>query len=404
MYLTAAIIGGLGVIPGMPHFAFLLFAGGLAWFGRSLTKRTQAVAEGKVAQERKPVLVAETTEATWDDVTLVDPLGMEVGYRLISLVDRGQNGELLGRIKSIRKKIAQEIGYLVPVVHIRDNLELSPNAYRITLKGVQIGEGEAMPGQWMAINPGQVAGPLPGAVTQDPAFGLPAVWIEASTKEQAQTLGYTVVDASTVVATHLNHLIHLHAAELLGRQEVQELLDRIAKDSPKLVEDLVPKTITLAALQKVLQNLLEESVSIRDMRTILEVVAEHSPKISDPNELTTLVRLALGRAITQQWFPNNADLHVIGLDSNLERVLTNALNSGGGIEPGLADMLLQQGQKAVARQEQSGLDAVLLVPHHLRALLARFLRRTMPQLKVLSHSEVPDNRNIKITAMIGGAG
>ncbi|MBP0629650.1 flagellar biosynthesis protein FlhA [Cupriavidus sp. AcVe19-1a] len=401
LYLTAGIMGLMGIIPGMPHFAFLLLAGALVWMGRYLSRKAATQQQVKQREERTPAVAQESTEASWDDVALVDPLGMEVGYRLITLVDRAQDGELLGRIKSIRKKVAQEIGFLVPVVHIRDNLELKPNAYRITLKGVEIGRGEAMPGQWMAINPGQVSGTLPGAATRDPAFGLPAVWIDAGIKEQAQSYGYTVVDASTVVATHLNHLIHMHAAELLGRQEVQALLDRIARDAPKLTEDLVPKTISLTALQKILQNLLDEGVAIRDMRTILDVVAEHAPKISDPNELTAMVRVAMGRAITQQLFPNNADLQVIGLDAGLERVLSHALTNGGGIEPGLADALLQQTQGAVTRQEQMGLDPVLLVPSQLRPLMARFLRRTLPQLRVLSHAEVPDNRNIRITAMIG---
>ena len=403
LFITAAIIGMMGIIPGMPHFAFLLLAAGLIWLGRYMLRREATAAETKSNDARAPAAPAEAAEASWEDVTMVDPLGMEVGYRLITLVDRAQNGELLGRIKSIRKKIAQDIGFLVPVVHIRDNQELKPTAYRITLKGVEIGSGEANPGQWMAINPGQVTGTLPGAATRDPAFGLPAVWIDAALKEQAQAYGYTVVDASTVVATHLNHLIQMHASELLGRQEVQSLLDRIAKESPKLTEDLVPKTITLTGLQKVLQSLLDEGVAIRDMRTILDVIAEHAPKVSDPAELTTLVRVALGRAITQQLFPNNADLQVIGLDAGLERVLSQALANGGGIEPGLADAVLQQAQGAVVRQEQLGLDPVLLVPSPLRPLMARFLRRTLPQLKVLSHAEVPDNRNIRITAMIGGA-
>lgn len=403
LFITAAIIGMMGIIPGMPHFAFLLLAAGLIWLGRYMLRREATAAETKSNDARAPAAPAEAAEASWEDVTMVDPLGMEVGYRLITLVDRAQNGELLGRIKSIRKKIAQDIGFLVPVVHIRDNLELKPTAYRITLKGVEIGSGEANPGQWMAINPGQVTGTLPGAATRDPAFGLPAVWIDAALKEQAQAYGYTVVDASTVVATHLNHLIQMHASELLGRQEVQSLLDRIAKESPKLTEDLVPKTITLTGLQKVLQSLLDEGVAIRDMRTILDVIAEHAPKVSDPAELTTLVRVALGRAITQQLFPNNADLQVIGLDAGLERALSQALANGGGIEPGLADAVLQQAQGAVVRQEQLGLDPVLLVPSPLRPLMARFLRRTLPQLKVLSHAEVPDNRNIRITAMIGGA-
>ncbi|HWT20984.1 MAG TPA: FHIPEP family type III secretion protein, partial [Variovorax sp.] len=345
---------------------------------------------------------AEAAEATWDDVALVDPLGMEVGYRLIPLVDQTQNGELLGRIKSIRKKVAQEIGFLAPVVHIRDNLEIPPNTYVISLKGVEIGRGEAFPNQWMAINPGQVSGTLPGTPTQDPAFHLPAVWIDASLRQEAQVLGYTVVDACTVMATHLNHLIQTHAAELLGRQEVQQLLDQIGKTAPKLTEDLVPKIISLSTLHKVLQNLLDEEVPIRDMRTILDVMAEHAPTVKDAAELTSLTRLALGRAITQQLFPGDSELQVIGLDGALDGVLQQALTNNNGIEPGLANSLMQQTRAAIARQEQLGLAPVLVVQHSLRVLLSRFLRRSFRQLKVLSHAEIPDTRNIKITATIGG--
>ncbi|WP_061535157.1 flagellar biosynthesis protein FlhA [Collimonas arenae] len=400
LFLTAGIIGLMGLVPGMPHIAFLIIAGGLTYLGRRLLQRTAAAA---YAAKEQPVAVSqEPAEASWDDVALVDPLGLEVGYRLISLVDRSQNGELLGRIKSIRKKFAQDIGFLVPVVHIRDNLELKPNTYVITLKGVEIAQGEAWPGQWMAINPGQVSATLPGTQTVDPAFGLPAVWIEGHMREQAQIYGYTVVDASTVIATHLNHLIHAHSAELLGRTEVQQLLDRVGKESPKLIEDVVPKLLSLTNLQKVLQNLLDEGVSIRDMRTILDVLVEHGATVSDANELTSLVRLALGRAITQQLFPGTGELQVIGLDSSLDRVLLQALTNGSGLEPGLADSLLTQTQVAISRQEQFGLSPVLVVQHPLRVLLARFLRRSLPQLRVLSHAEIPDTRTIKVTATIGG--
>ncbi|HET7834623.1 MAG TPA: flagellar biosynthesis protein FlhA [Variovorax sp.] len=404
LFLTAGIIGLMGLIPGMPNLAFLLIAGGLAWLGHNLLKRKPKQAAEKAAAAAQAVLPAapEAAEASWDDIALVDPLGMEVGYRLIPLVDQSQQGELLGRIKSIRKKIAQEIGFLVPVVHIRDNLEIKPNTYVISLKGVEIGRGEAFPNQWMAINPGQVTGSLPGTPTQDPAFGLPAVWIDGNLRQQAQIHGYTVVDACTVMATHLNHLIQTHAAELLGRQEVQQLLDQIAKTAPKLTEDLVPKLISLSTLHKVLQNLLEEEVPIRDMRTILDVLAEHAPTVKDATELTTLVRLALGRAITQQLFPGDAELQVIGLDGSLDSVLQQAMTSSSGIEPGLADNLLRQAQAAIVRQEQMGLAPVLVVQHALRVLLSRFLRRSLPQLKVLSHAEIPDSRNIKITATIGG--
>jgi flagellar biosynthesis protein FlhA len=404
LFLTAAIIGLMGMIPGMPNLAFLLIAGGLLWFGRRLLLRApqQAAEKAAAAQAAATAPVPEAAEATWDDVALVDPLGMEVGYRLIPLVDQSQQGELLGRIKSIRKKIAQELGFLVPVVHIRDNLEIQPNSYIISLKGVAIGRGEAYPNQWMAINPGQVTGTLPGTPTQDPAFGLPAVWIDASQRQQAQALGYTVVDACTVMATHLNHLIQTHAAELLGRQEVQQLLDQVGKTAPKLTEDLVPKVITLSTLHKVLQNLLEEEVPIRDMRTILDVMAEQAPTVKDATELTSLTRLALGRAIVQQLFPGDSELQVLGLDATLDGLLQQAMTSNSGIEPGLADNLLAQTQAAIARQEQLGLAPVLVVQHPLRVLLSRFLRRSLPQLKVLSHAEIPDSRHIKITATIGG--
>jgi flagellar biosynthesis protein FlhA len=402
LFLTAGVIGLMGLIPGMPNLAFLIIAGGLVWLGRRIMRR--AAAGGTAAAEAPPPPApAESQEASWDDVALVDPLGLEVGYRLISLVDKSQNGELLGRIKSIRKKFAQDIGFLVPVVHIRDNLEIKPNAYVLKLKGVQIGQGEAFPGQWMAINPGQVSASLPGTQTRDPAFGLPAVWIDSGLREQAQIYGYTVVDASTVVATHLNHLIHAHAAELLGRQEVQQLLDRIGKESPMLVQDLVPKTLSLTTLQKVLQNLLDESVPIRDMRTILDVLAENAPTVSDTTELTSLIRLALSRAIVQHIFPGDEELQVIGLDSSLDRVLLQALSNSAGLEPGLADKLLREAQQAMDRQAGLGLAPVLVVQHPLRVLLARFLRRSLPQLKVLSHAEIPDTRTIKVTATIGAA-
>ena len=403
LFLTAGVIGLMGLIPGMPNMAFLIIAGGLIWLGRRVAKGVTS--STSVVSEAPPQGGPETTErleASWDDVALVDQLGLEVGYRLISLVDRAQNGELLGRIKSIRKKFAQDIGFLVPVVHIRDNLEIKPNAYVIKLKGVEVGHGEASPGQWMAINPGQVSASLPGTPTKDPAFGLPAIWIDSGFREQAQVYGYTVVDASTVVATHLNHLIHAHAAELLGRQEVQQLLDRIGKESPTLVQDLVPKTMSLTTLQKVLQNLLDEEVPIRDMRTILDVLAEHAPTVSDTTELTSLIRLALGRAIVQQAYPGTEELQVIGLDSSLDRVLLQALSNSSGLEPGLADSLLRETRSAMDRQAQLGLEPVLVVQHPLRVLLARFLRRNLSQLKVLSHAEIPDTRTIKVTATIGG--
>jgi flagellar biosynthesis protein FlhA len=405
LMLTAGILGILGLIPGMPHFAFLLFAGAVGALAYWMVQKRARPAEEKPAAPAAAA-PAEAQEASWADVAPVDVLGLEVGYRLIPLVDKGQDGELLKRIRGLRRKFAQEVGFLSAPVHIRDNLELKPNGYRIALKGVEVGAGEAWPGMFLAINPGRVAGTLPGAQTKDPAFGLPAVWVEAGLRDQAHALGYTVVDASTVVATHLNQVILSHAAELLGRQEAQALLDHIAKDAPKAIEDLVPKQVSLAVVQRVLQNLLEEGVTLRDMRSIIETVAEHAPRTQDPVELTAQVRVALGRSIVQQLYPGNADLSVIALDPSLERVLLQAVQTvgpdGSGIEPGLADTLLRQTAAAAQRQEEVGLPAVLLVPGALRWLLSRFLRRAVPQLKVIANAEVPDSRTIKVTAIIGG--
>lgn len=403
--LTAGILGTLGLIPGMPNFVFLLLAavfGFLAW--RQMHRPSTEQAATGVAAQQAAVQPAENVEASWSDIVPVDVLGLEVGYRLIPLVDRGQDGELLKRIRGLRKKFAQEIGFLPAPVHIRDNLEFRPNAYRLTLKGVPIGEGEAFQGQYLAINPGHVSGQLAGTPTQDPAFGLPAVWIDSSLREQAQVFGYTVVDASTVIATHLNHVILSHATELLGRLETQALLDHLASESPKLVEDLVPKQLPLGVLQRVLQNLLEEGVNIRDMRTIIETLAEHAPRVQDPLELTSQIRIALGRAIVQQLYPTGNEMRVMALEPGLERILGQALQGGGdsgGIEPGLADMLLRETAAAVQQQENLGLPSVLLVPGPLRWLLSRFLRRSVPQLKVIANAEVPDSRIIKVTTIIG---
>ncbi len=402
LMITAAILAIMGLIPGMPNFAFLLLAALLAGGGYMIAKRP-AAPEAPAPEQAE---ASPSVEASWNDVVAVDTLGLEVGYRLIALVDKAQDGELLKRIKGLRKKFALDVGFLAPAVHIRDNLELRPNAYVITLKGVEIGRGESYTGMYLAINPGHVSNALPGAVTRDPAFGLPAVWVEAGMREQAQTFGYTVVDAGTVIATHLNHVMQTHASELLGRQETQQLLDHVGRESPKMVEDLVPKLLPLGTVQKVLQHLLEEGVHIRDMRTIIEVLAEHGAKVQDAGDLTALVRVALGRAIVQQLYPGANELQVMALEPGLERILLQAVQAksgdAAGIEPGLVDTLLREAGAAAQQQERLGLPPVLLVPAELRVLLARFLRRAVAQIKVVAHSEVPDTSIIKVTALLGG--
>jgi flagellar biosynthesis protein FlhA len=404
--LTAAIIGMMGMIPGMPHFSFLLLSGGMMYLAYHLSQKTAKVAEQVQAEVAATPVMAEAAEASWEDVAQVDVLGLEVGYRLITLVDKAQDGDLLRRIKGIRKKFTQDIGFLPPSVHIRDNLDLRPNSYRITLKGVEVGSGEAFPNLFLAINPGSVTGDLIGTPTHDPAFGLPAVWIESGLRDQAQIMGYTVVDPGTVVATHLSNLISTRAAELLGRQEVQQLLEHLGKSAPKLVEDLVPKTLPLGTVLKVLQNLLEEGMHIRDMRTIVETMADNASRTQDPFQLTSLVRVALGPAIVQQFYPAEQELQVIGMDKQLEHILMQAMQAsqnGMGIEPGLADTVLNESRAAVQKQEQMGLPTVMLVPAPLRDLLARFLKRTVPNLRVISHDEVPDFKTIRVTALVGGS-
>ena len=409
LFITAVILLTMGLIPGMPHFAFLTLAALLAWVGWMLhRKRQQRAGQASDAQAHsQQVTQAAAAEASWDDVSLVDPMGLEVGYRLISLVDHAQDGELLHRIRSLRKKYAQDVGFLPPVVHIRDNLELKPTEYRILFSGVEMGRGVAMPDQWLAIDPGEVTEPLQGQTTTDPAFGLPAVWIDASMREKAQLAGYTVVDASTVIATHLNHLMHREGASLIGRGEVQQLLEHANKVAPGLTDDLVPKTISFSQLQKLLRGLLAEEVPVRDMRTIVETIFEHAPRLlgdaANPDEaqLLAVTRVALGRAITQYWFPGGGEIRAIGLEHRLERVLMQALTSTGALEPGLAENLLVQAQRAVEAQEGQGETAALVVPPALRAPLSRFLRHHLSHLAVLSSAEIPDERMLRFTSWIG---
>ncbi|WP_409243509.1 flagellar biosynthesis protein FlhA [Enterobacter cloacae] len=403
--LAAGVIGLLGLIPGMPNFVFLLFTAtllGVAWWLRGREGEAKKTGGAQADADAADAEVAQVNEASWSDVQMEDTLGLEVGYRLIPMVDHEQQGQLLTRVRGIRKKFAQQMGFLPPAVHIRDNLALAPTHYRILLKGVTIGSGEVQPDRWMAINPGCAEGEVPGTPCTEPTFGLPALWIDEVHRELAQTLGYTVVDPSSVVATHLNHLISTHTDELFGRHEAQQLLDQITKQSPKLVEDLIPAVISLTTLHKVLQNLLSERVPIRDIRTIIDTLAEFATAQSDADELTARVRARLSRAITEQWFPGEGDIQLIGLDLSLEQLLVQATQSGSAIEPGIAENLMKQTELALQHQEGLGAPPVLLVNPALRLMLSRYLRRIFPQLAVLSSQELNTQRNVRMTYLIGG--
>lgn len=401
LILTAVVIGLLGLIPGMPNLVFLMFTAILSLISWWLSKQKKLEKSVSTPQQNIAATKPSNVDASWSDVNIEDILAMEVGYGLIPMVDQNQNGELLGRIRSLRKKFAQTLGFLPPQVHIRDNLSLSPYQYKIFIKGGEIGQGEIMNNKWLAINPGTVTEQIDGIATTEPAFGLPAVWIDTNNKEAAQILGYTVVDTSTMIATHFNHLLHQFASDLLGRLETQELLERIKQDIPKLVEDFIPGVVPLTTFHKILQNLLAEKVSIRDMRTIIETICEQAPNQNDAYHLLSIVRIALGRVITQQWFPGTELVKVIGLSISLERILLQALQNTSNVEPGLAEHILQQLQQALNQQDAIGAPPVLLVNHTLRAMLAQFLRPNFPQLAVLSNLEISDNREIKVTCQIG---
>ena len=403
--VTGGILGLLGVIPGMPNLVFLSVAGACGYGAYALSKKRTEASKGEAAAPEATPAPAENRDLSWDDVEQVDLIGLEVGYRLIPLVDRNQGGELMTRIKGVRKKLSEELGFLVQAVHIRDNLELAPNSYRITLLGAPVGESEVFPDRELAINPGGVSGTIQGTATKDPAFGMDAVWIDKSRREQAQGLGFTVVDASSVIATHLSHLLQTHAHELLGHEEVQQLLNRLAKSTPKLVEDLVPKLLPMSILVKVLQSLLQERVPIRNLRSICETLAEHAAKTQDPAALVAAVRVSLGRSIVQQITGLRQEMPVITLDPQLEQMLQDSMLSGGegspGFEPGLADRIHQAVADGARRQEAAGEPAVLLVAPKIRPWIARLMRHAVPTLAVLAYNEIPENRRVRVIAAVG---
>ncbi|USD65988.1 flagellar biosynthesis protein FlhA [Vibrio sp. SCSIO 43136] len=406
LIITAAILFVMGIVPGMPHFAFLLLAalaGGGAYY---LHKKEQKKDDpNQLPANKSDVEPVAQKELSWDDVQPVDVIGLEVGYRLIPLVDRDQGGELLERVKGVRKKLSQDFGFLIPAVHIRDNLELPPNSYRITLMGVAVGEAEIRADKELAINPGQVYGTVEGEPTIDPAFGLEATWIKDDQMETAQALGYTVVDSSTVLATHLSQLLTNNASQLIGHEEVQNLLEMLGSKSPKLVEGFVPDQLQLGVVVKVLQNLLNEAIPIRDIRTIVQTLSEYSSKSQEPDILTAAVRIALKRLIVQEINGIEPELPVITLIPELEQILHQTMQASGGesagIEPGLAERLQSSLSQATHDQELKGEPAVLLTSGVLRTTLAKFVKNTIPSLRVLSYQEIPDEKQIRIVQAVG---
>ncbi|APF49592.1 flagellar biosynthesis protein FlhA [Vibrio cholerae] len=403
--ITAGILFVMGIVPGMPHFAFLflaLLASGAAYW---LHRKQKTKAENKNLPAKSDVETPTQRELSWDDVQPVDVIGLEVGYRLIPLVDKDQGGELLERVKGVRKKLSQDFGFLIPPVHIRDNLELTPNSYRITLMGVAVGEAEIRPDQELAINPGQVYGMIDGERTRDPAFGLDAVWIREDQREHAQALGYTVVDSSTVLATHLSQLLTNNAAQLIGHEEVQNLLEMLSRSAPKLVENFVPDQLSLGVVVKVLQNLLHEAIPIRDIRTIVQTLSEYASKSQEPDILTAAVRISLKRLIVQEINGVEPELPVITLIPELEQILHQTMQASGGesagIEPGLAERLQMALSHATQEQELKGEPAVLLTSGVLRSTLAKFVKNTIPNLRVLSYQEIPDEKQIRIVQAVG---
>lgn len=407
LIITATIIGVIGIIPGMPHVAFLLLAGGIGAIAYFLVghqkehakQKKEEVDEQEIAQDQS------VSELSWDDVSQVDVIGLEVGYRLIPMVDSAQGGVLLSRIKGVRKKISQELGFLIPAVHIRDNLDLKPSHYRISLAGVIMGEAEIYNDKVLAINPGQVFGEIEGISTQDPAFGMEAVWISENLKEQALSLGYTVVDASTVVATHLSQILESNSHRLLGYEETQQLLDKLSTHSPKLVKELVPDTLSLGVLTKVLQGLLIEHVPLTDIRTIVETLSEAASKSKESDYLISQVRIALSSLITQEISKLDEELPIITLKPELEQLLMSAIDNSGGegvnFEPGMADKIQQSLAQFAAQQQNNDEAAVLVVQPSLRNVLARFVRNISRDLYVLSFQEIPDNKQIRIIGTVG---
>ena len=406
LFVSAGILATLGLVPGMPTMVFVSLAAAAAGIGYRVRQKHLADPEVQKAIREKAGDSDDDSdtpkELDWDDLDTVDVIGLEIGYGLIPLVNTETGGQLMTRVKGVRKKLSAELGYLIQPVRIRDSLTLDPDHYTIIINGVVRGKGEAKVGRELAISPGQVYGKLEGIPTKEPAFGLDAVWIDPSQRDYARTLGYTVVDAATAIATHLNKVLRDSASELLSRDETQQLLDKLASKFPKLIEDVVPAKLSLGVVTKVLQTLLEEGVSIRDMRSIMEALSDACSKTQDPAELTGLVRPRIGRMIIQTLLENQETLPVMTLDPALEQMLHNVLQQHRGdlanvvLEPGLAEGLFRALRNSTKNVEEGGNNAVLVVSPVLRPWLSRAARHRVEGLTVLSYAEIPDDQSVKV--------
>jgi flagellar biosynthesis protein FlhA len=410
LYVTAAIVGVMGLVPGMPmaFVALGVCCGAMGWYMEKMKKDLEVEQkESGVELGSNGEVIPEKVEVDWTDVMPVDMIGLEVGYGLIPMVEDGQDSQLLSRIRAIRKKLSQDLGFLVPSVHIRDNLDLLPNQYVISVMGVTLGKSEVFLDRDLAINGGTVYGTVEGTATVDPTFGLEAVWVDASQNDRAQTMGYTVVDSSTVIATHLNDILTSSASDLIGHEEVQSLIDMTAERTPRLIEEIIPKRITTSTVMKVLQNLLKEFIPVRDFKTIIETLADASTKTQDPNQLTIEVRLGLSRLIVQTIAGDREDLPVVTLDPSLEQMLIQSVDIENSeqhfaLEPGMAEELQTSLEKIARDLEAADMPSILMVSAPIRALMAKFVRYNDRRIHVVSYQEVPDNKKVSIVSTVGG--
>ena len=397
---TLLVVGGilflLGLVPGMPHIPFIGFAALFIFLGYTLNQRLQK--KERLAAEQAAV-PAQKTELEWSDVPVIEPLCLELPYRLIPLVEKGDESDLIKRIRAIRRKFVSEVGFLTPSVHIRDNLQLPAETYRFLLYGAEIGRGQCLPDKLLAIYPQSDAQAMVGIEVKDPTYGMPAIWIERDQRDEAINKGYTVVEPAVVMATHLDHLVRAHAHELLGRQETQDLLEHFKASYPKLIEDVVPKVVSVATLQRILQLLLEENVPVKDLRTILEVASENPTLLADPQGVLAAVRYALRRTIIQETFGDSLDFKLLGVHPEFERIIEQTIGNAavaqeGAIEPGLARLFGEEVIQGVAELEGLGLAPVILTSAKARLTLSRIARRVRPQTLILAMSELPANGNV----------